>query len=310
MNTDKNLTTKRILIYLGITFSMTYAYEFGVVYPAAFSKNPTLAGLASLLISPAMLMPALGVLLTRIITKEGFHWKEVWIAPNFKGHIRYYLIGWFAPAILTLIGMGIYFLIFPENFDGNMTLLQQMTAAAGQELPAEALKITLLAQLAVGFLFAPLLNFLFCFGEEWGWRGYLLPKMMEKYSIGKVLLINGIIWGLWHAPITAIGHNYRTGYPGWPVTGILAMCGFCLVMGTIFSYITIKTGSCLPAAFAHGSLNGIAGFGMYFAIEGGNPFVGPAPTGIIGGSAFIVVAIIMAVILIKNPKATESNSEP
>lgn len=297
METEKKLTTKRILIYLGITFLLTYAYEFLVVYPVAFSKNPMIASLATMAIAPAMFMPAIGVLLTRLITKEGF--KNAWVKPNFKGHIRYYLFGWFAPAVLILIGMGVYFLIFPKQFDGNMPLLQKTLEAAGQSLPKEALQITLIAQFVVGVVLGPLLNAIPCFGEEWGWRGYLLPKMSEKFSIGWVLLINGIIWGVWHAPITAIGHNYGMGYAGWPVTGILAMCGFCIVLGVIFSYITIKTGSCLPAVLAHAGLNALASFGVYFSVDGGNPFVGPAPTGIVGGSAFIVTAVVMAVLLMK-----------
>lgn len=300
METEKKLTAKRILIYLGITFFITYVYEFLVVYPVAFSDNSIVAGMTTLLIAFVMFVPALGVLLTRLITKEGF--KNIWLKPNFKGHIRYYLIGWFGPAVLMLVGMGIYFLIFPDKFDSSFSYLSSALVATGQEMPEELLKMTVLIQLVMAIFLAPLLNAIPCFGEEWGWRGYLLPKMKERFKIGWVLLINGIIWGLWHAPITAIGHNYGMGYKGWPVTGILAMCGFCIVVGVIFSYITLKTGSCLPAVLAHGSLNGIAGIGIYFTKDGGNPFVGPAPTGIIGGSAFIVTAVVMAVLLMKDKK--------
>lgn len=319
MDTDKrtktkmDMTSRRILLYLGITFVLTYAYEFLVVYPAVFSKNQMIAGMGTLFISFTMFIPALGVLLTRLITKEGF--QNAWLKPNFKGHVRYYLIGWFAPAVLTVIGIGVYFLIFSGQFDGNMTMLQnvlkQSYAAAGQEVEVtvDAVRKILIVQVLMAFFLAPLLNGINCFGEEWGWRGYLLPKMMEKFSIGKVLLINGLIWGVWHAPLTAIGHNYGTGYWGYPVTGILAMCGFCIVMGVIFSYITIKTGSCLPAVLAHGSLNGIAALGVYFTVDGGNPFVGPAATGIIGGSAFVVTAVVMAVWLVRDEKRKADMNE-
>ena len=34
---------------------------------------------------------------------------------------------------------------------------------------------------------------------------------------------------------------------------------------------------------------------MYFTKDGGNPFVGPAPTGIVGGLPFSVVAVIIVV---------------
>lgn len=95
---------------------------------------------------------------------------------------------------------------------------------------------------------------------------------------------NGIIWGLWHAPLTIIGHNYGLDYPGFPYMGILAMCLFCTVIGILFSYVTIKTGSCLPAALAHGALNGFASAPSLFTKAGfGNPIIGPLSTGIIGG---------------------------
>ena len=77
-------------------------------------------------------------------------------------------------------------------------------------------------------LLAPVLNIVTTTGEEWGWRGYLVPKLTEKLSVVPTLLISGIIWGLWHAPLTVMGHNYGLGYSGYPYTGILAMCAFCV----------------------------------------------------------------------------------
>ena len=140
---------------------------------------------------------------------------------------------------------------------------------------------------------APLLNFIPCFGEEWGWRGYLLPKVAQRMKFIPSVLLTGFIWGIWHAPIIVAGHNYGMNYPGYPWWGIIAMCVFCIVCGTLFSYVTLKTESCLPAVFAHGALNGTASIGVLFLA---NPmaydrFVGPVPTGIIGAAAYIVVAV-------------------
>ena len=150
-------------------------------------------------------------------------------------------------------------------------------------------------QALTGLFLGPIMNFVTCFGEEWGWRGYLLPKMSKKLSAIPMLLVNGIIWGLWHAPLTAIGHNYGVGYPGFPFTGILAMCVFCIVMGIVLSYVSMKTQSCIPAVLGHGAINSNAGIGLYFTADGGNPFIGPAPTGIIGAIPFIVVAILLLI---------------
>jgi len=38
-------------------------------------------------------------------------------------------------------------------------------------------------------------------GEEAGWRGYLLPKLLQKHSALTASLMIGVIWGIWHLPL-------------------------------------------------------------------------------------------------------------
>ena len=225
-------------------------------------------------------------------------------APRFKGNLRYYLMAWFGPALLTLAGAALYFLLFPQSFDASLGYMQTVYAAQGITPDMLPVPMELLAavQLAQGLFLAPLLNAVTCFGEEWGWRGYLVPKMSKHMKPLPMLLLSGVIWGLWHAPITVLGHNYGLGYFGYPFTGIAAMCCFCTVLGVFLSYITLKTGSCIPAVLAHGAINGIAAAGTLFTADGGDPFVGPAPTGILGGLPFIAAAVVLGARLMKEEK--------
>ena len=306
---------KRIITYLALTFAVTYALEILVVIPLATGTGMG-SGLAAppvavqLIISSMMFIPALCVLLTRLITKEGF--KNSMIKPRrFRRTFKYYLIAWFGPAVLTVIGSAVYFLIFPSDFDPTMSaaalMIQESTAAqGGAAIPEDLMQTMLWAQLGVGVLLSPILNCLTCFGEEWGWRGYLVPKMHEKLSFIPTVLTTGVIWGLWHAPLTVIGHNYGVGYPGWPFLGIFAMCIFCTVVGTLFSYLTIKAESCLPAVIGHGALNGFVSAAALFSATGGNPFIGPMPIGIIGGIGFIVAAIACCVAMRKDEKRKDA----
>ena len=298
---NTKLETKRILFFLIITFSITWGYCLLVLYPVINGENlsgvPTIA--AQLLTAACMFFPSIGVLLTRLITKEGF--QNSWLRPNLKKNLLTYLLAWFGPGILTLLGMGLYFLVFKGSFDPHFGYFVKTMEASGapmEELPIP-LSLLMVVQFLQGFFLAPAMNFVTCFGEEWGWRGYLLPKMSKKFSTVPMLLITGVIWGLWHAPLTIIGHNYGVGYPGFPFTGIGMMCLFCTVMGVFMSYITLKTKSCIPAILAHGAINGIAAMGIYLTADGGNPFIGPAPTGIIGMIPFAITAIIMAIQLKK-----------
>ena len=293
---SKNQDFRRTLIYLVLTFGLTWGYCCLILYPTISTES--LSGVpsvtAQLMTALCMFFPAIGVLLTRLITKEGF--MNTWLKPNLKKNIKIYLLAWFGPAVLTFAGMGLYFLIFPKNLDLSFryfTATLEATGAPMDELPMP-IGTLMLVQCMQGLLLAPILNFVTCFGEEWGWRGYLLPKLSKKLPILPTLLISGIIWGLWHAPLTAIGHNYGIGYPGFPFTGIAMMCLFCTVLGVFMSYVTLKTQSCIPAILAHGAVNGISAIGIYFTADGGNPFMGPAPTGIIG----MIPAAITAMILI------------
>ena len=301
---NKKQDLKRALVYVLITFVLTWVYCLLIVYPIA--NGEALSGIPSMVtqlaVAAAMFFPAIGVLLTRLITKEGF--RNAWLKPNLKKNLRFYLLAWFGPAILTFAGMGIYFLLFPDHLDLNFGYMKTMMAAAGTPYEAQAVPMDLLMtiQCVQAVFLAPALNFVTCFGEEWGWRGYLLPKVSKHFSTIPTLLITGIIWGLWHAPMTIIVHNYGLGYWGFPFTGIAMMCVFCIVLGIFLSYVTLKTKSCVPAILGHGAINGIAAIGIYFTRDGGNPFVGPAPTGIIGMIPFILVAIPMTAQLVKSEK--------
>ena len=302
----KKQDLKRVLIYILITFALTWLYAIFLIYPIANgeSLNGIPAMATQLVVAAAMFCPAIGVVLTRLVTREGF--KNAWLKPHIKGNVKTYLLAWFGPAILTFAGMAVYFLIFPNNLDLGFSYFTATLEATGAPLETLPMPIgtLMLVQCIQALFLAPVLNFFTCFGEEWGWRGYLLPKMKNLLPTVPMLLINGIIWGLWHAPLTIIGHNYGLGYWGFPFTGIAMMCIFCIVLGIFLSYVTLKTGSCIPAIIGHGAINGIAAIGMYFTYDGGNPFVGPAPTGIIGMIPFIAAAIPMAIHLMRSEKGT------
>ncbi|MBR2046247.1 MAG: CPBP family intramembrane metalloprotease [Agathobacter sp.] len=287
------MTKKRLIIFLAITFLATWGYCLLFVYPFADATSAEAISSLQLRVAATMFIPAICVLITRLVTKEGF--QNSMIKPNFKGNIRVYLLAYFGPSILTLLGAIVYFLIFPNQFDINCGYLLKSYEALGVDLNTMPMPANLLmfSQGITGILFGPIMNFVTCFGEEWAWRGYMVPKMAENMKTVPMLLVSGVVWGLWHAPLTVIGHNYGMGYWGYPFTGILAMCLFCTVIGIFMSYITLKTQSCIPAVLAHGAINAFASIGIYFTIDGGNAFIGPAPTGVIGMIAFIVLDIFL-----------------
>ena len=288
MEKESKLEMRRIWLFLIITFAMTYAWTIGLIWPRVLGRDIATLPQEEQLINTAltavlMFFPAIGVLITRLITREGF--KNAMLRLNLKGNVRYYLIGWFGPFVLTLLGTLLYFVIFPSEFTLTTYRAQMAT------LPFSETTFWVLQGMLM--LIAPLLNLVPCFGEEWGWRGYLLPKVAERMKFLPTVLLTGFIWGIWHAPIIVAGHNYGMNYPGYPWWGIIAMCVFCIVVGTLFSYVTLKAKSYWPAVFAHGMMNGTASIGVIFLADpmAYERFIGPVPTGIIGAAAYIVAAV-------------------
>jgi len=154
------------------------------------------------------------------------------------------------------------------------------------------------AQMIQAMIIGPLINSVFTFGEEFGWRSYLLKKLIPLGG-RKTVLIMGVIWGVWHWPMTAMGHNYGLGYPGFPWLGMLAMVWFCTMLGTILSWAALQAESVWPAVIGHAMINAVAGIGIYFAQGNPSPLLGPTPAGLIGS----IPMTLLAVLIFFNPKA-------
>ncbi len=311
---EKKLIGRRIMIYLAVTFVVTYGVEIFLIMPMAGSADEGRAYLAQALVAGVMFIPAAAALAARLITGEKLSGSGLMLAPHFRGNLKYYGIAWFGVLALILFGAALYFLIFPGQFDGNMgyvrVLLEAQAKMTGMAVTEDLVRQTVIMQAVMGILLSPFLNFINCFGEEWGWRGYLLPLMLERLRIGPTLLLSGVIWGLWHAPLIIMGHNYGLGYRGYPVTGILAMCFFCIVIGTLLSFVTIRTGSCIPAVIGHGTINGFSAIGLCFTSleKPYNVFLGPAPTGLVGGFGFLILAVFLFYLLRKEEKQKNSQN--
>lgn len=291
-----NLDTKRITIFLAIAFGLAWAISLIIYLTGGLANSPVLipgtpVTLALVLLAiPVMWSPAIGNILTRLITKEG--WQNTYLRPHFKRSWPYWLAAWFLPGILTLVGMAIFFLLFPHTFDPSLGKLQAILDAKGVSGINTNLWLIAAVQVIQAMIISPIANGAATFGEEFGWRGYLQPKLMPLGG-RKAMLLMGVIWGVWHWPVILMGHNYGLDYPGAPFLGPLAMVWFCLVIGIFLGWVTLKSNSVWPAVIGHAAVNGIAGMGMIFTQGTPNPILGPLSVGIIGGLGFTLVALLI-----------------
>jgi membrane protease YdiL (CAAX protease family) len=138
----------------------------------------------------------------------------------------------------------------------------------GSQLLAQAPLQTIALVIVLTLPLQALVNLPFNFGEEWGWRGYLLPQLLP---LGQwpALLISGAIWGFWHAPLILMGFDY----PQHHILGVVLITVFGVIMGIILGWTRLATGSVWPAVLGHDALdaNQLLG-GVYVLLRAGAPF--------------------------------------
>ncbi|MBE7433284.1 MAG: CPBP family intramembrane metalloprotease [Anaerolineales bacterium] len=126
-------------------------------------------------------------------------------------------------------------------------------------------------------------------GEEFGWRGFLLPRLQSRHNALVSGLIVGVAWATWHVPLFFIeGTNqYEQRLANGMLPAILGYAMFVIVQSVQFTWLFNNTkGSVLLAAVFHGASNAWAGYlGM-----GNVPFGGILT---LAGLSVLITAVVV-----------------
>ena len=278
---NKSLTIRRIVIFCVLAFLpiIVVTALMDLYYGELIFVSEKAAAGAYIFGVVGMMTPALANLLTRLITKEGMG--NSYLALNLKGHGR-----WYAASVLVILGEVV-------AATGLLCTISLNGMSFTEIFPAEDLAdktAIILFQISYSIIvFFP------AFGEEWGWRGYLMPKLSEVMGKPAAIVVGGIIWGVWHAPLTISGHNFGVDYPGYPFVGILLMCVLCIADNAFLTLLTEKTGSIYPASFFH-MLNNNCSMLIFLSIFG-SPQAVEAANGIPSVQAFLTIMLPPTVIV-------------
>ena len=207
---------------------------------------------------------------------------------------RYWLIGLLAPIVFAVAApfvaalFGLYRLDLVD-FSGYRETLTSLSFAP-QLLALGSIQMVV----AIGFLFTvvyALVTTPFTFGEEWGWRGYLLPSLLP---LGQwpALLLTGAIWGFWHAPLILLGFNY----PLHHVVGVFLMVVLGMILGTILGWLRLASGSVWPAVLGHAAIDASAGAIFVFGQAGAS--YDAAQVGITGWTGWILPLVFIAFLVL------------
>lgn len=291
--TDPTLHRSRVpwpavIVFVVVSFALAWVVALplwlgnGLAEPMSAVLLPVMMftpAIATLVVVFAMRVPARG---------RRARFLGLWPLRPAKRVVWLMVVAWLLPPLLVglsiLVSAALGFVQLDLTFAAFALELEKALPAGTPLPPVEVVVFAQLAMIPVGALF----NSIFAFGEEIGWRGWLLPAL-RPLGTWPALLLSGVIWGLWHSPIILLGYNFgRT-----DITGVLFMIGGCVAWGILLGWLRLRSASVWPAVIAHGSLNAAGGVIVLFAAA--QPDLALAgPLGVAGWIVLALVAVVLA----------------
>ncbi|MCR4795630.1 MULTISPECIES: CPBP family intramembrane glutamic endopeptidase [Ruminococcus] len=225
---NKKKTLLRIFIYLVLTYVPVYILGF-VFSDGKGSLTSRIAGFS------LMLFPMIAVIITRLVTKEGF--RDAYLGFGKRGSGKYYILAALYPIALPFVSAVILHLFIVKN--GSIS---ESYFANDSTMAAANVFISITTGIAI---------FVNGVGEELGWRAYLTPKLEEFMPTPLAVVVTGSIWALWHGPLLAYGYDFGRDYDFFPYGGFIAMIVMCIFWSAILTWLTKRTNSVYPAALCH-----------------------------------------------------------
>lgn len=267
-----------VALYLALAFGLAWLIEIGL---RAFGVN--LLTRASL----AMLAPAVAAYLVRgPLLQEGF--RDSGAGFNLD-QWKYYGLAYIISPVLIALGVLLALVVQEQHWalDANVhRLAHQLHLGHGTSVETRLYDAWVVFWAGVGnsLSVAIVFNAIFTFGEEFGWWGYLLPRLAPLGGVMAAVMV-GIIWGFWHAPLIALdGYNF----PGYPVVGIFAMLLFTVPLSVIMTWLRFRSRSVWPGVLLHAAINGQATV-VVLLLSKGDSLLRP-PVGLLGTIPFWLLA--------------------
>ena len=306
--TPEKRLDKQLLYYLLFTFLISWP-------PMIWSSISHLNAKAFV---PVMVAPFIALLIAGRLThhtKTGRKWdlegSGILWDPQVIKNKKWYLWAWLVPIAFCLGGALLYFLIFPGNFSldimGIYAKVKKMSL--GTFILQDTL-ITLTLSVIAGVM--PVM------AEELGWRGYMMPRLTEKFGVIKALFLGAGICSVWEWPMLLIqwhavptfvksfsgqnmktfsGYLYGVEYPGAPWTGLIAMTIYAFALSVVLWWLYCKTKSIWPSVLAHGAFSTVGMHALSFrnVLTVKNWLLGPSLPGLIGVIPLLSFAIYLVV---------------
>jgi membrane protease YdiL (CAAX protease family) len=195
---------------------------------------------------PLMWSPATASIVARLVLREGF--ADVSFRVGGRRGWRAILAAAAFPLVIGLPVYGIAWITGLARFEPRPGSLAALLTTDSTSPVA-----VFLVMLAVTATIGTIVGILTAAGEEIGWRGYLLIRLIDA-GIPRPILVSGLIWGLWHVPIV-LGAGYAAG-PS-PAASAALIVALATAFGFVFARLRLATGSIWPPITLHAAWNSI-----------------------------------------------------
>jgi membrane protease YdiL (CAAX protease family) len=127
-------------------------------------------------------------------------------------------------------------------------------------------------------------------GEEIGWRGYMLTRLIDS-GVPRPVFASGLIWALWHVPLVLAG-VYAAG-PSPVISAVLLVVGITS-FGYVIARMRLETGSIWPAIALHAAWNSVNLRGFDPATTGTGAMLWVGESGILTTLALVAAAVVFS----------------
>ena len=270
------------------TIKSELTWFISITLPATYAVGLLLwqfAGLDKLVSIATMYIPATVVILLYYFKFRKPVFRKGDLGFRFTG-MKYWFIAPVVLSALCILSYLVSWLIDPALFSPAATIAASLSAKG---FYWGNIWYGLITIFLVNGILGSIIDIPMFLGEEVGWRGFMVPRLLKIVSPPKAFLIGGTVWALWHVVMIAQGLNY----PGHFIPGIFMMILMAIPVGIIIQYFYARSGSIFVAAMAHAALNKTA-MSMSFVLNKDhyNTLL-YGPTGVAGILLFSVVAVYL-----------------
>jgi membrane protease YdiL (CAAX protease family) len=234
-----------------------------------------------------MFAPAAASVVARLMLREGF--ADVSFGFGGRRTWKALLLAVVFPIIIGLVAYGLAWATGLAQFDPQPSagLFAQLASDLASS-PVMVFVIMLILTTFVGVF--P--NAFFAAGEEIGWRGYMLTRLIDA-GVPQPVLVSGLIWGLWHIPLVLAG-VYVAGSS--PIVSAVLLMVSVTSSGFVIARMRLETGSIWPAIVLHGAWNSTiqGAFDPATTSSGAGVTLWVGEAGILTAIALVVAAVIFS----------------